>query len=143
MTPPKLTSSHLLDLLTERNDQVRSISERAWNEQSDIHISNSEWHVLAHIYQTRTTIAEVTHSVHISRQATHKVIKNLEVKSLVHVTDHPTSRKDKCIELTTLGNTCYEQNESLKAELEQKIASSLGQESFNQLRQLLKIDWKL
>ena len=76
MTPTEPTT-RLLDLLSERHDQIRRISERAWNEQHDIYISNSEWYVLARIYQTKPTIAEVTRNVDISRQAIHKLIKNL------------------------------------------------------------------
>ncbi|WP_214731200.1 MarR family transcriptional regulator [Exiguobacterium sp. s195] len=141
MTPS--TSTRLLDLLSERNDQVRRMSEQSWNEQSDIQLSNSEWYILATLYQSKRTIAEVTHSVHISRQATHKLIKNLESKALVLVTDHPQNRKDKCIELTSLGHACYEQNETLKAQLEQRIQESIGQEAFEQLKTILRVDWKL
>ncbi|WP_214818113.1 MarR family winged helix-turn-helix transcriptional regulator [Exiguobacterium sp. s59] len=141
MTPS--TSTRLLDLLTERNDQVRRMSEQSWNEQSDIHISNSEWYILSTLYQSKTTIAEVTRSIHISRQAIHKLIKNLEGKALVLVTDHPQNRKDKCIELTPLGHTCYEQNETLKAQLEQRIQEGIGQEAFDQLKTILRMDWKL
>lgn len=141
MTPS--TSTRLLDLLSERNDQVRRMSEQSWNEQSDIQLSNSEWYILATLYQSKRTIAEVTRSVHISRQAIHKLIKNLESKALVLVTDHPQNRKDKCIELTSLGYTCYEQNETLKAQLEQRIQESIGQEAFEQLKTILRVDWKL
>ncbi|WP_251139027.1 MarR family transcriptional regulator [Exiguobacterium sp. s142] len=144
MTPyEQLTPTHLLDLLGERHDQIRRISERAWNEQHDIYISNSEWYILARIYRKNPTISEVTRNVHVSRQAIHKLIKNLKTKELVTVTDHPTSRKDKCIQLTDLGIRCYEQNEALKANLEQKIATTLGDDAFNQLQTLLQTDWKL
>lgn len=142
MTPIQ-TTTRLLDLLSERHDQIRRISEQAWNAQHDIYISNSEWYILARVYRNKPTIAEITRNVHISRQATHKLIKNLKSKELVTVTDHPTSRKDKCIELTDLGVRCYEQNEALKADLEQKIADSLGEDAFQQLKILLTADWKL
>lgn len=140
---PIQTTTRLLDLLSERHDQIRRISEQAWNAQHDIYISNSEWYILARVYRNKPTIAEITRNVHISRQATHKLIKNLKSKELVTVTDHPTSRKDKCIELTDLGVRCYEQNEALKADLEQKIADSLGEDAFQQLKILLTADWKL
>ncbi|MCT4784031.1 MULTISPECIES: MarR family winged helix-turn-helix transcriptional regulator [Exiguobacterium] len=143
MTPNETSSTRLLDLLAARHDQIRRISEQAWNDQHDIYISNSEWYVLARIYQKKPTIAEVTRGVHISRQAVHKLIKNLDTKGLVLVTDHPTSRKDKCIELSELGITCYEQNEALKAGLERDIANALGDDAFQQLQTLLQADWKL
>ncbi|MFN4215765.1 MarR family winged helix-turn-helix transcriptional regulator [Exiguobacterium sp.] len=143
MTPNETSSTHLLDLLAERYDQIRRVSEQVWNDQHDIYISNSEWYVLARIYNKRPTIAEVTRGIHVSRQATHKLIKNLQTKGLVKVTDHPTSRKDKCIELTELGVVCYEQNEALKAKLEQNIANALGEDAFKQLQKLLQSDWNL
>ncbi|WP_024371044.1 MarR family winged helix-turn-helix transcriptional regulator [Exiguobacterium sp. ZOR0005] len=143
MTPNETSSTHLLDLIAERHDQIRRVSERAWNDQHDIYLSNSEWYVLARIYNKRPTIAEVTRGIHVSRQATHKLIKNLQTKGLVSVTDHPTSRKDKCIELTELGVICYEQNEALKAKLEQNIANALGEDAFKQLQKLLQSDWNL
>lgn len=144
MTPyDQMTPTRLLDILGERHDQIRRISEQAWNEQHDIYISNSEWYVLARVYQKNPTIAEVTRNVHVSRQAIHKLIKNLKTKELVTVTDHPTSKKDKCIALTELGVRCYEQNEMLKAKLEERIKDALGEESFNQLQRLLQTDWEL
>ena len=64
----------LVDLLSERHYLVRNITEKLWNDSSDIYISNSEWFIMARIYKKHPTIAYVTKHVDISRQATHKFI---------------------------------------------------------------------
>jgi DNA-binding MarR family transcriptional regulator len=130
-------------MLSERHLQLRKISEELWNENSDINLSNSEWHIMARIYKKQTTIASVSRNADISRQATHKFIKNLEAKELVEISDAKHNKKDKCIRLTELGDACYEKNEALKAELEKKVAEGIGHEQLQQLKKILKEDWGL
>lgn len=131
----------LIDTLSERHIQLRETIENKWNQQSNIYLSNTEWFILARIYKKETTISYVTKQVDISRQATHKFIKNLEAKGLVKVFNVPYNKKDKYLKMTELGEECYEKNKELKANLEQKIAESIGHEKFAILRNLLKSDW--
>ncbi|MBS4175090.1 MarR family winged helix-turn-helix transcriptional regulator [Bacillus sp. FJAT-49736] len=133
----------LIDLLSERHTLVRKISEKAWNDSSEIYISNSEWYIMARIYKKRPTISYVTKNVEISRQAIHKFIQNLAAKGLVEISNAENSKKEKCIQLTALGNECYEKNEALKSQLENKIAEKIGVEQVKQLKNLLKLDWGL
>ena len=51
------------------------------------------------------------------------------------------NKKEKCIRLTTLGEACYEKIESLKAELEKKIADQVGREKLDIFKEILKLDW--
>lgn len=131
----------LLDSLSERHSQLRQLAEQLWNETSDISISNSEWYIMSRIYKKQPTIADVSKNVDISRQATHKFIKNLKSKGLVNVMDVENNKKVKCIELTPLGEECYEQNEALKATIEKKLAEKIGEDQLELLKNLLKIDW--
>ena len=119
------------------------ITEKLWNDTSDIYISNSEWFIMARIYKKQPTISYVSKHVDISRQATHKFIKRLESKGLVKISNLENNKKDKCIQLTKLGEECYEKNESLKAGLEKKIANKIGLEKFGVLKEILKSDWGL
>jgi DNA-binding MarR family transcriptional regulator len=137
----ELQNLDLIDLLSERHSLVRSISERAWNDQSEIYISNSEWYIMARIYKKRPTIAHVTKNVDISRQAIHKFIKNLSAKGLVEIQNVQNNKKEKCIQLTALGEECYEKNAALKAQLVNKIAEKIGVEQVKILKDLLKLDW--
>ena len=139
----ELHNLDLIDLLSEHHILLRRISEKLWNDSSDINISNSEWFIIARIYQKQPTISYVSKQVDISRQATHKLIKSLESKGLVVVKNVENNKKEKCIRLTALGEECYEKNEALKAQLEIKIAEKIGSEQVNILKDILKLDWKI
>lgn len=139
----ELHNLDLIDLLSEHHILLRRISEKLWNDSSDINISNSEWFIIARIYQKQPTISYVSKQVDISRQATHKLIKSLESKGLVVVKNVENNKKDKCIKLTALGEECYEKNESLKATIEKKIANHIGAEQLMLLKDILKADWGL
>ena len=131
----------LIDLLSERHSLVRRITEEAWNDKSEIYISNSEWYIMARIYKKQPTISYVTKNVDISRQAIHKFIKNLSAKGLVEVNDVANNKKEKWIQLTALGEECYEKNKALKAQLETEIAEKIGMDQVTILKNLLQTDW--
>ncbi|WHZ05562.1 winged helix DNA-binding protein [Neobacillus sp. YX16] len=133
----------LIDLLSERHSLVRKISETSWNNQSEIHISNSEWYIMARIYKRKPNISYITKNVEISRQAIHKFINKLSEKGLVQVENVENNKKEKCIQLTALGEECYEKNEALKAQLENKIAEKIGPEQVSVLKEILKLDWNI
>jgi DNA-binding MarR family transcriptional regulator len=139
----ELQNLDLIDLLSERHSLVRRISEKAWNDQSEIYISNSEWYIMARIYKRKPSISYVTKNVEISRQAIHKFIKKLSEKGLIEINNVANNKKEKCIQLTALGEECYEKNEALKAQLENKIAEKIGTEQVTILKNLLKLDWEI
>ena len=139
----ELKNMDLIDMLSERHLQLRKITEKLWNDSSDIYLSNSEWFIMARIYKKQPTIAYVSKNVDISRQATHKFIKSLEAKGLVEINNVENNKKDKCIRLTKLGEECYEKNESLKVNLEKEIADKIGPEQLKLLKDFLKLDWGL
>ena len=132
-----------IDLISERHIQLRRITEKLWNDNSDINISNSEWFIMARIYNKQPTISYVTKHVDISRQATHKLIRNLESKGLLKISSLENNKKDKCVQLTELGKLHYEKNAALKANLEKKIIDKIGDEKFRILNEILNLDWDL
>ncbi|SHG63913.1 DNA-binding transcriptional regulator, MarR family [Ornithinibacillus halophilus] len=134
----------IVDLISERHLLLRKHTENLWNENSDIYLSNSEWVILSKVYEKqKTTISYVTKHVDITRQATHKFIKRLDEKGLVEIKQLENNKKQKSIELTTLGKECYEKNEALKAILEKEIANKVGKEKLIQLKEILEMDWGL
>ncbi|MFS0861918.1 MarR family winged helix-turn-helix transcriptional regulator [Fredinandcohnia sp. 179-A 10B2 NHS] len=141
MNPTHLQNSDLIDLISERHAQLRGIAEKLWNDNSQISISNSEWYIMSRIYKSQPTIAYVSKNVEITRQATHKFIKNLKSKGLVEVMNVENNNKEKCIRLTPLGEECYEKNEALKATLEMKITDQIGEKQVEFLKEILKKDW--
>lgn len=131
----------LFDLISEKNLMIRKVTEELWNSSNDIYISNSEWFIIARIYNKNPTISSINKQVNITRQATHKFIRSLESKGLVEVNQVTHNKKEKCIRLTTLGEACYEKNESLKAGLEKKIADQIDREKLDVFKEILKLDW--
>ncbi|MEH7252397.1 MarR family transcriptional regulator [Neobacillus niacini] len=140
---PELQHLDLIDLLSERHLMLRKLSEKLWNDNSDIYISNSEWFIMARIYKNQSTISKVSKNVDISRQAVHKFIKNLESKGLIEVMNIKNNNKEKGIQLTLLGEECFEKNEALKATMEKKIAEKIGEKQVTFMKEILKSDWGL
>ncbi|WP_017755054.1 MarR family winged helix-turn-helix transcriptional regulator [Calidifontibacillus oryziterrae] len=138
---PQFENLDLIDLLGERHLLLREITEKMWNGNSDIYISNSEWFIMARIYKKQPTISYISKNVDISRQATHKFIKNLHSKGLVEVMNVENNNKEKCIRLTSLGEQCFEKNAALKASLEKKIIEKIGDQQIAFLKEILKSDW--
>ena len=96
---------------------------------------------MARIYGIRPTLAQVSKSVDISRQATHKLVRGLESRGLVIIEDSTENNKDKCIRMTPLGEECYEKNLALKAELIDRIADHIGSDKVSLLKDILMTDW--
>jgi DNA-binding MarR family transcriptional regulator len=138
---PILENLDLIDLISERHLLLRKITEKTWNDRSEISISNSEWFIIARIYGIRPTLAQVSKSVDISRQATHKLVRGLESRGLVIIEDSTENNKDKCIRMTPLGEECYEKNLALKAELIDRIADHIGSDKVSLLKDILMTDW--
>jgi DNA-binding MarR family transcriptional regulator len=131
----------LMDTLSERHLQLRRVTESMWNNKSNIYLSNSEWFIIARIYQKENPVSYVTKKVDISRQATHKLIKSLESKGLVETFNVSHNKKDKYLRLTKLGEECYKENKALKARIEKQIAEKIGSDRLNILKEILKTDW--
>ena len=133
---------NLIDLISERHVYIRTHIEKIWNEKYDIKMNNTEWHVIAKLYSGMDTIADITRKVHVSRQATHKLIKNLEQKQLIEIYDDQNNKKIKKVRLTQFGKQCYEQYMAIKEQMEASIEQSIGTKLYEQLKKGLSMDWK-
>ncbi|RUL56393.1 MarR family transcriptional regulator [Lysinibacillus antri] len=132
----------LFDLISGRHVAIRKALEEKWNELSDVSISNSEWYIMTKLYGHQPTTAALAKTVNMSRQAIHKFIKKLEAKGLVEVTNG-NNKRDKCIQLTDLGEKCIEKYISLKKDLERKISDQVGHEQLVKIKEILNLDWGL
>lgn len=132
----------LIDLISETHIQVRRKTDKAWNDNNEIRLSSSEWFILARISQKQqTTISCVSKSVDISRQATHKFIKNLEEKGLVLICDLENNKKEKGLKLTKLGEDYLVKKARIKADIENDIAEKIGNEHVQLMKEILRLDW--
>lgn len=139
----ELQGLDLFDIISERHHMLRKTIQKMWENHSDIYISNSEWYIMAKVYGKEPTIACVAKSVDITRQATHKFIKNLESKGLVEINNVKHNKKEKCIKLTPFGEECFEKSEEMKAEIEKTIVDQIGEEQIIRLKEILKLEWGL
>lgn len=141
MLTSKCEDLDLIDLISERHNQLREWIEHEWNTSGNIPISNSEWFVLARVYKKMPTISQLAKQLNISRQAAHKLVKKLDIKGLVKVTTLENNRKDRFVQLTPLGESCYQMNEAYKARLEEKIAAAIGDAELETLKRVLAAEW--
>jgi DNA-binding MarR family transcriptional regulator len=139
----ELQELDLIDLISERHSLVRKMAEMKWNSHSEIAITNSEWYIMARIYKKQPTFSYIAKNVDISRQAIHKFILKLAEKGLVEIKNVENNKKEKSIQLSSLGVECYEKYTTLKTQLEKKIAESIGNEQVERLKAILKMDWNI
>lgn len=131
----------LYDLIRNRFSDLNELLENFWLSYSNKPLSLSEWNIISHISEEKLFISEVAKLIPISRQATHKLIKQLEVKGVVEIFQTEQNKRDKCVRLTPYGKQCYEKYVELKEELEQRISEKIGKENVQILKKLLKNDW--
>lgn len=122
---------------------LRGKIEEYWNENSELRVSNSEWFILARVYKKSPTIASISKSVDITRQATHKLVKGLEAKGLVEIHQAERSKKEKTVRLTEYGIENYEHYLSIKESLKNKISTTIGEEKFKFLKDILAAEWNI
>src|SRR5690554_2777167 len=136
-------NSNLIDLISEKNSNLRKIKEDKWNNQNSIQITDSEWSILSLIYGKcpAPAISEISCQVDITRQATHKCIKSLNAKGLILISKMENNNRNKCLELTPLGKAIFYNNQELKKDIEKEIELTIGSDSFIQLKNILKKSW--
>ncbi|MFJ8260570.1 MarR family transcriptional regulator [Rummeliibacillus sp. NPDC094406] len=137
----QLEELDVLDLLSKRHMNLRKKVERMWNSANEIKISNSEWYVISFTYKKQPTIATITKQVDITRQATHKLIKGLEQKGVLEIHNALHNKKDKCVTLTSYGDSIYEEYTKIKNELESDISHHIGKEQLQLLKAIISNDW--
>ncbi|WP_323703173.1 winged helix DNA-binding protein [Mammaliicoccus sp. Dog046] len=143
ITNQELQDLDLFDILSERHGIIRTKIESMWNDTHDVHMSSSEWYIMAKVYQHKCNISTITKSVTISRQAVHKSIKQLHQKGLVDIQDVEGNKKEKAIQLTALGEEYFLEVTRQKKMLEQHLIESIGLDNVNKLRDILKMDWDI
>lgn len=138
MNPEKL---EIIDLISEWHTRLRAEIDASWNEESEMHLSNTEWHILTKIYNGMYVISDITGSLYITRQATHKHLKNLQVKELVEIVDNELNKKKKNVKLTSKGVYLIERYNELKDSLEFTLKQSIGEEPYSNLKNILSKEW--
>ena len=132
----------IIDLISEWHTRLRAELETSWNKESEVAISNTEWHILTKIYNGMHAISDITKSVYITRQATHKHLKNLQAKHLVEIYGDDQNKKKKNVQLTSQGVYLIQRYNELKENLECTLKKSIGDEAYNELQLILSKNFK-
>jgi len=131
----------LIDLISVKQSILKKQKEEQWNHNNSIPVTNTEWYILSLIYGKQPTIPEITQQLGISRQATHKCIKTLDSKGFISTQRVENNKRNKCLNLTPIGEACFLKNQQLKEEIENEIGQKIGHENITLLKELLKRDW--
>ena len=134
-----LEDLNIIDLISEKHIVLRREVEERWATNEEEDISHTESLLLAKIYMGKISLAEVARHANISRQAMFKCAKKLEEKGyLTFVLD---SKQQKYSKLTDKGIDYCHKSQMLKEQLEQEISNTLGVQSLQMLKDLLKKNW--
>lgn len=127
----------LIDLLQEKNELLKERLENYWCANCHIQISESEWRIVNLIALQENSISQIAKSVSISRQGTHKLIKQLEDKKIVNVFNKEQNKRDKFVTLTHFGKECFKKYVNIKKEIEGEIVELVGKENYTMLKKIL------
>lgn len=138
-----MDNNNIVDLIKEKNSNLRRIKEDKWNNQNSIQITDTEWSILSLIYgkEPAPAISEISSNINKTRQATHKCIKSLSAKGLIIISKMENNNRNKCLELTPLGESTFVDNQKLKNDIEKEIEHNIGSDNFIQLKDILKRSW--
>lgn len=106
-------------------------------EDKDI-ISSSK--ILAFVDNGVVTISSIAKKIGISRQAVHKVVKNLADKGFL-ILAHEMNKRDKQIQMTQKGQELLVCRQEVMQKVEDRIAQNIGEEEFCKLKKLLQMSW--
>lgn len=101
-------------------------------------ISSSK--ILTFVDNGVVTISSIAQKIGISRQAVHKIVKNLNEKGFLNLS-HQESKRDKQIVMTAKGEELLKCRQDVMSKVEKKIAAKLGYENFCRLKKLLVQQW--
>jgi len=87
------------------------------------------------------TISQLSNTLGISRQATHKAVGNLVDRGYVELKESVDNKKVKTICLTPLGEASFEERTRILQEIENTISDRIGKENLSKLKEILMLDW--
>ena len=131
----------LLDLLQEKHRNLMKRLERYWEASGKPFITPSEWYILSRIRNGTPSIQEVSRSVTITRQGTHKYLTSLQKKGMLVILSLPHNKRDKYVVLTPVGKEYCEEYAAVKHDLEEEIAEAICKDTLVRLKELLRRKW--
>ena len=136
-----LKDLNIVDLVSEKHQQLRTKVLKLWIENGEEDINQTESHMLAMIEIKSMTIAETARRINMSRQAAHKCAQNLISRGYIIANNIEGNQRDKLIMITEKGKNYCSNMLILKEEIENEIEKNIGKENLNKLRKCLKEKW--
>ncbi len=131
----------IIDLISEKHAYLRKTVEESWKQESDVHFSHAEWHLLAKIEQQSLSISKAAGIVGITRQAMQKSVQKLESMGYVSSRFIDGNKRDKILFLTKTGKNYCEKNNQMKIQMEEKLVKLLGKDEIDKLKLLFRKEW--
>lgn len=127
-----------IELLYRQHKQLRQIAEVMWNENNDVHLTNSEWYMLKNIGAGSVTVPELVHQLDISKQGVHKFILSLQEKGLITTELKKGSKVQKICYVTQKGEEIIQRSKAMELEIEQMVRGTIGDQEYELLLEMLK-----
>lgn len=134
-------SLSLIDMISEKHAQLRQHLEQRWDEQSDIHFTHSEWHLLAKIGQQSLSISQAANIVGMSRQAMQKIVKKLESQGYINTYFKAENKRDKYLALSSSGQQCRDKIDALKNTIEHEMKARISDQEVDHMKKLFSKEW--
>jgi DNA-binding MarR family transcriptional regulator len=128
----------LIELLYRQHKQLRHVAETMWNENSELHLTSSEWYVLKNISVGRSTVPELMMQLDISKQGVHKFLISLEEKQLITTELVRGKKVQKKANLTAQGMDVLATSKQMEQDVEKMVRQTIGDERYNQLLAILQ-----
>ena len=133
--------NNTIEHLYKHYKTLRDFIVATWHEEHHLPLSNSEWICLNAVKEGANSIPEIMKRNEISKQAAHKMVKNLVDKNLLQLTLMTNSKVRYEISMTSTGLDIYEKNLQVQQLLEQQIEQTLGIYDYEKLQSILKKKW--
>ncbi|GAU76570.1 MarR family winged helix-turn-helix transcriptional regulator [Fusibacter sp. 3D3] len=131
----------LVDLLSEKHKKLREEVLRLWHEENSETINDTESHLLAMVSKREITMAESARELNISRQAAHKCTLKLMDHGYISIQSSEANKRNKLLGLTPKGEAFCCEMSKIKAKIEAEIASNLGIEFVETMKNALRKNW--
>ena len=104
-------------------------------------LSPAESRLLAHMAGKPCNMAELARRLGVSQQAVHKTVSGLSGRGILTLTDDPDRGNAKLVLYTDLGRQVNRAGARIIERIEERIATKIGPEALEQLRELLARPW--
>ncbi len=132
---------NLIDLISEKHKELRKKVLEKYYEKEVVKLSEKGYYLISILNSKNLTISESARNMNISRQAVHKLSKELLKMGFIETKHFENNKRDMYLILTEKGKILYEETNLIKIELENEIIDFIGKENVEFFKNVLKYEW--